>query len=414
MKRLGFVVAGLAWFLLVFLVALRVTFPTDSLVERARYEVQAQSGGQLALEVASVGPWWAGVRATGVDLYRVGETEPVFHADVARARVAPTSLFGSPRIHGRLRFGEGSIDLRTRLDRTERGYLPGELEVEAEGFPISALPPIQGGRFVGTIAVEGTGGLDLDVDLSAPEGMSKAEGRASLYGRDLVVEELTGTGAILQSFEVLPLTIDELDLALDVTQGKARVVRGRIGSSLANLQVSGDVTLQDDLARSRFRLQAVLDLGEGAERFAGFLSDAKWSDDRYHYTISGTWPPSIRAERERGARREAAPAPRPAREAVPERTASPETIEAARAAREARRARLAERRAAARERREQREDPDARPMDPAIPVDPEEEGFDEEGLEDEEFLDEEPLPDEEPLLDEELPAGEEAPADEEF
>lgn len=411
------VVVGLLWFFLVFLVAFRITFPSDTLKSRAIWEVREVSDGALLLDIGKVSPWWVGLKAKDVRLYAAdpsgeGHPEGILQMDVARVRVAPFSILGSPRVLGGLRLGDGDLAFSTVLQREGGQYGLADLKVDGSKFPLSAIPPIQGTR------IKGTGALDVSVDLITKEGMRKAEGSLTLYGRDLTVEELTGAGAALAMFDVLPIYIEELDLRVEVTQGKAQVVRGKLVSSLADIDLSGDVTLQDDLARSRFRLKAVLDLSEEAAQFAGLMRSAQWSDERYHWVLAGVWPRIVpRPDRERRAStvRPTGAQPEYDTEEQP-KVAAPETLEAVREAREKKRE---ERAARLKERRQGVADDPRRLTGPAInrPIEAargddleildDEEPLDGE-IGDDELLDEEGLPPE--GLEEDLPLeGEELP-----
>jgi len=413
------VLIGVLWFVVVFLVAFRVTFPSDTLKARATYEVHTASDGALALDIRKLSPWWVGLKAKEVRLYSVdapGEAGPeeILKMDVARVRVAPFSIFGSPHVRGGLQFGDGDLTFSTVLQKSERGqYGLADLKVDGSRFPISAIPPFQGTQ------IKGTGTLDLSVDLLAKEGMRKAEGSVTLFGRDLTVEALTGAGAALGLFDLLPVFVEEIDLRLEITQGKAKVVRGRLVSSIADIDLSGDIALQDDLARSRFRLKAVLDLSEDAAQFGALMRSAKWSDERYHWVLNGVWPRVVpRPDRERRAAPTRVDRSGTAGDDQEDaKEAAPETLEAVREARERRRE---ERAARLKDRRAGGVDDPRRMVGPAVSRPIEGKGIDDfeilddeelldEELEDEELLDEDDLPLEEGLEGELLPEGEELP-----
>ena len=118
MKKIAWTLAGSAWFGLVFLVALRVTFPSQAVIDRIRWTVQEETGGQMALDMDSIGPWWTGASATNVDLARVGPNgpEPLFFAETAYARVGLFSLIRqAPYITGAVGFGQGELAFDTEL-----------------------------------------------------------------------------------------------------------------------------------------------------------------------------------------------------------------------------------------------------------------------------------------------------------
>jgi len=338
MRRLAWVLGGIAWTALVFYVAFRVTFPSDALADRLRYQVDQGTHGQMALDIGSLSPWWVGLKARNVSLVSQGGAKPekLLSVDVARVRVSPFSLMSDPHGVAHLQFGDGTLSVDTTVASHGRTYTPTRLKAEASGFPINAIPPIEGTQ------VKGRGTMDLDTSIRAPEGLSKAEGTVRLAGHDVVIEDLSGIGAMLASSNVLPLAFDDLDLRVELTQGKGRVVTGKVASSLASVDLGGDITLDDVIQRSRLHLTLVLTLGDAAAPFAGFLSSAKWSDEKYHYLLRGTlMRPRIEPDRERVRRRPIPPGvgvnrTPPAGPTVSSRPPAPETMDAIRAARERR------------------------------------------------------------------------------
>ena len=93
-------------------------------------------------------------------------------------------------------------------------------------------------RTIGGYEIEGTGTVDLALELDAPDGFANASGSARLTGRSLVVSGLGSLGDLLSGFDILPVAIDELDLRIEITEGKARVVRGVKGVVIGQLLVS--------------------------------------------------------------------------------------------------------------------------------------------------------------------------------
>lgn len=342
-RRLAWVFGGGLWLLLVLYVSFYVSFPSDVLVDRARYELSKATDGGMDVEVGSIAPsGLSGAKARDVKLFVVdkGERTQILQLRSARASVGLFSLLGNPKARANLDLGDGGVKVGFTANKLEKGgYGLGDLEVSAASFPINAIPPISGTK------ISGTGELDLDMALSASEGFAKADGNVRLSAKDISIEEGTGMAAMVP----LPLTIEEIDLRIEVSKGKADVMRGRIASSLVTADLSGNIDLNDSLLRSRLRLEAVLTLGEAAQAFASLLKSAKWDDDTYHYALSGTLGSprvSPKAERKRTTTRPERPTRPdrdPAAEVVPVPKASKETLDAAREARE----RARERRAAA-------------------------------------------------------------------
>lgn len=310
LRRAALGAAGFVWFALVFLISLRLTFPADALAQWARYRIQDGSGGAQILQVGELRPWWFGLAGTDVALYsrpkgHAHESEApllVFAADALRARVGLLGLVrlvtgGNTTIQGAATVAGGDLDFSATIARTAEETAFRALRITGDGFPLNAVPAIAGGK------LEGTGGLNLDIDLDAADGLAKSNGHATISAKDLVVEKIAAPGTLMEDLELGPIRVSEVDLAFDVTSGKAKVSRGSIVSDLLKMDIEGDIVLADDPLQSRVRLKLILSLGEGMQLFEAFLKGSEWEDGRYHYGLSGTLAnPRFRAERERRSR----------------------------------------------------------------------------------------------------------------
>ena len=79
MRNLLIGVFTLFWCALVFLVTFWLTFPSDTLVERVRWEVPERLGKEYSIDLASVSPWWVGLSAQDVmagGMEQVGLAQP--------------------------------------------------------------------------------------------------------------------------------------------------------------------------------------------------------------------------------------------------------------------------------------------------------------------------------------------------
>ena len=61
---------GVLWCIVVFAGTLYATFPSDELIQRAKIEVPDALGPEYSIDIASVSPWWVGVSASDVHLYK--------------------------------------------------------------------------------------------------------------------------------------------------------------------------------------------------------------------------------------------------------------------------------------------------------------------------------------------------------
>jgi len=391
MKQVVMVVAGIIWFGVIFFVALWATFPSDAVTQRVAVEVFEASGGEYLIEIGSVAPWWVGLSAKDVKVFtrdprartpEDGEPELAFYAERARVRGGLGSLLArTPAVSGSVTLGSGDVafDVTTMMNKKGTELALAEANFEAEQFPLVELAPLLG------VAVEGTGAVDIDVKLEAPEGLRKASGRAKISGSGLNLTdmELPGVGPL-----GMEVPIDDIDIAIDITEGKAKFTKGRIVSALAAIDLDGELTLREDMNRSTMRIQIVAgSLGDSIAGIVGAVAkDAKWEDGDYHWMCTGTLSrPRCMAERERrsSSSRSSRPVPSPSSATRPDPTELAErrtTSGDDAAERERRKEEIRER---LRKRREERENSVAKRPDDDF--DDEEEEFDDE--EDLEFED---------------------------
>jgi type II secretion system protein N len=340
LRWLGYLALGAATFVLVFW----LTFPSGAIVNRIRHEVRGASDGDHDLRLASVAPRWLGLAAADIVAYRrAGDAvEPFLGMDALSLTVAPFSLIRAPRVAASAVLESGRLDVEATLGglRTPR---PQSVFAHAEALPVEDLLAIVRGG--GTdVPVQLTGALNADVDLTLGEGASKATGRVALTGDDLVLASFASP----QFGELsLDAAISTLDLALRLADGVARIDRGVLRTSLMDVDIDGEIALDDRLSRSTLDLRLVVTLkdwegtplGTFRSLIEGQMAPAKGSDDRYHYTAKGALGRfglnDLRPDRSRAR----ASAPRPTTNAAPQGTpaeAPPRSAEADRAARELR------------------------------------------------------------------------------
>lgn len=321
MSRWHWIAVGGAWSVLVFLVTGWLSFPSAAAAARLSYGVEQATDGSLAVDIDSVSPWWFGMAAHGVRLATVqddGEALPVFFGDRIALRAGPLgALRRQPLVTGEVRVGEGTLDVEAELDVREPRTATRALRLEGKGLPVEdiLLAALQGN---GTVGV--TGALDLDVDVTTPDGLPSAGGDLSVQGKGVVLETLT-VQALGWVDKELNAQVDELDLRVRVEGGTARIVRGLLRTSLASVEVDGTLELAERFERSKLDLEVVLRLadweGSALESFRsvveGFLRSAQWADGSYHYkvgTMLGRFGLSdLRPDRERARPSVAAPPP---------------------------------------------------------------------------------------------------------
>lgn len=328
LRRIGLGLGLGAWWFVVFVVVWRLTFPGAALARYAQYKFQEASGGAMLLDVDRIVPSVLPPGLYGSDVHLVskdkprrgkeGEAKELIGLDAVAVHLNPFTVLswlggGGLSVGGTATLRGGDLDFWVQLVRGEKGTRIGSLSLTAGGFPVSAIPIASGTR------LEGAGGFDIDIELDAADGLSKANGKIELHAKDLTLEKIIGTETIeIASVVGSPIAIESFDVVFAVENGKAKVTTGEVHSDVAEIMVDGDVTLRDDLLGSILRLKVVIGLADKMKSnplVKAALDAGHWeADDKYHYQISGALrsPKPPRPDRERRAR--AARNPRAPRE----------------------------------------------------------------------------------------------------
>ncbi|HHO50484.1 MAG TPA: type II secretion system protein GspN [Deltaproteobacteria bacterium] len=296
MRTLGMIVGGVLWCAVVFLATFWLTFPSDALIERIRYEVPGRMPG-YSIDLASVSPWWIGGSAQDIKIYKTPRAdwrseEPAEAALVAqiedfRVRASLGSLVSQmPSVSGSLSLVDGRIDYAVATGKDSRGKIGvSALELSSEGLPLVALVALvpEG------VEVSPEGTIDLELLLEAgEEGMNDADGHLELSGgggAPIVLADLVTPSSGPLGF---PVPINELMLVVEIRDGEAEIEQGLVDSPLFKLQLKGSLTLRDPIERSNLDLDLVLsDLGPDLKAFEGFMSSAKQSDGSFQWNCRG-------------------------------------------------------------------------------------------------------------------------------
>jgi len=288
MKNLLLIAGGLFWFGFLFLVTFFITFPSDAVVERARWEVSERSNGQYSLELDDLSPWWLGASAADVKLYSVprsGDPSLALLAKDLRVSASPFSLLSrAPTLSGSITPIDGTLYYSVGTARSEKkGDLKvNGVEVSADGFPLMELLLLSG------TDAAGTGGLDIDIDVDGDESLKGSSGHVRIEGSGLSLSELEipGVGPL-----GMDIPIDELDIDIKVDKGNASFKKGEIKSSLLQADLKGNILLASTMERSTMNVEIVLsNLGSDLQGFAPMLAQAEVSpgSETYKFTCSGT------------------------------------------------------------------------------------------------------------------------------
>jgi len=294
-QRIGLIAGGLLWASLVFVVTYWLTFPSQTLADRARWETPQVMGKAYSLDLAGVSPWWVGVSAQDAKVYKTPRArggEPATPGIVAiardvRVRASLWSLVRrTPFLNGSVTLTEGTVDYAVGFGAVGDGELTGlvDLDVSSTGLPVSELLIL---ALAGSeTEVDATGAVDLSLALQRGEdGMVDADGEVDLSGADIVLSNI-----VIPKIGPLGMDvpIDVLELNAVARDGKAVIERGRIESELFRVVIEGEVNLRDPLDRSLVDLEITVDqLGEQLKMFEGALQAAKHADGRWHYTCKG-------------------------------------------------------------------------------------------------------------------------------
>ncbi len=306
-RKLALGVAGTLWGTLCFGGGLWLAFPEEAAKARLSYELSKSSKDEYAIDMADLSPWrMSGLDARDVKIYTVKKPRKALRGKKARAKAEQdgegadaaalerTLALGLdrlafraaliPTIMGKKAVAfvaetlDGSID--GTFTSSDKGV---ELEFDAEDLDLTKIPAGDGTtaiHFLG--ALEGHADLVLNTtDTRASEGTL----RFDMPGFGLA------KGSKIGGFEVPEVTFDKAVLAFEAQDGKLEVTEGAFESSTLDATVSGDITLNKRLARSRLRLEIIFSLPEDLDQLAQLAPDLKRgrdSEGKYHYLVTGT------------------------------------------------------------------------------------------------------------------------------
>ncbi len=277
-----------AFFLLAFLLALQLTFPSEAVQERILLEAAAQGWQVHMADIQPAG--FGGVRATGVTL----ESRDGLRLPIEEAR-ASFRLW--PLLLGRQGFSFQASLFRGRVRGVaEQGRGWQRLALEADGVDLAQAVPL---RKATGLDLAGTVGADLDVTLDARDP-AKSKGhidvsvdRAVVNGGEVPVPGMGGN-----------LTLPRF--ALGTVTAKATVKDGkatfeRLGAKSDDVEIGADqlyVAMQPRLeyaplyGRARVKLADAFWQKSGTQGLRGIvevaLASAKGRDGSYGFQIYGS------------------------------------------------------------------------------------------------------------------------------
>ncbi|MSQ00700.1 MAG: type II secretion system protein GspN [Myxococcales bacterium] len=268
------------------------TFPSEEVARYAEVQFHARNK-DYALEVGDVRPWWLpGVRATDVTLYTVKKGKksndnpapsPV-RSEMMKLDALAVRLQVLPRLAGKWAFGYTAELLGGDVSGTfSQGAASIDLNFVADGLDL-ALMPIERDELTVHLAGKISGKSNLALD---GENVKNSTGALELSFEGLQLAEgskVMGLELPVVSFSVAKVKLEAQDGALEVTEGT-------FDGDVIDMTLSGDISLNKKLERSRNRLKLVVSLPEDLDKLAKLAPAMKRARDEeggYHFNIGGT------------------------------------------------------------------------------------------------------------------------------
>ena len=320
MRIILWIVGAVLWGVVVFLAALHVHFPSETLLDRAKYEVERGSDGGWAIDAAGLDLWRVtGVSADELVLYSVESAKrrrrrvrrrasgsddvdnaeeeepealrakPFLRVDQLRGRLAVLPLlFGDRQVNFDAELLSGDLDGSFSESGTRR-----RVAFDARELDLSTLPI--GGK---TWSVDAGGALQLTADLD----LDSENPRESTGEIHLQVDQFAIRSAKAMGIELTPVVFSEAVLDVNVANGKAEIVKGVLDGDILDATFSGNIAMSKrEWSKWRMRVEVKLELDDTLDQFAKFspdLKDARDDEGVYHLTCMGLLTrPSCTADR---------------------------------------------------------------------------------------------------------------------
>ena len=268
------------------------TFPSDEVARYAEVQFHARNK-DYALDVGDVRPWWLpGVRATDVTFYTVKKGKkskdtpsptPV-RSEMMKLDALAVRLQVLPRLAGKWAFGYTAELLGGDVSGTfSQGAASIDLNFVADGLDLS-LMPIERDDLVVHLAGKLSGKSNLALD---GEDVKNSTGALELSFEGLQL----AAGSKVMGLELPVVSFTAAKAKLEAQDGALEVTEGTFDGDVIDMTLSGDVSLNKKLERSRNRLKLVVTLPEDLDKLAKLapaLKRARDEDGGYHFNIGGT------------------------------------------------------------------------------------------------------------------------------
>lgn len=268
------------------------TFPSSEAATYAAYSFH-EANKDYALAIGDVRPWWLpGVKATDVVIYTVkrgkrtkDEPKPGYvRTEMAKLDSLGVRLQLLPRLMGKWSFGYTASLLGGDIDGS---YATGDdgvdLDFTASGLDLSKMP-IDKGDVV--VHLGGTLGGKSDLVLDATD-VKNSTGSIELTFDGLKLDE----GSKVMGLTLPVVTFSTAKVRLEAKEGKLEVTDGTFDGDVLDMTLTGDISLNKKLARSRNRMELAVTLPEDLDKLAQIapqLKRARDDEGAYHFNIGGT------------------------------------------------------------------------------------------------------------------------------
>jgi type II secretion system protein N len=270
---------------LAFFLFLLLTFPYDMIGRRI--EVEAQRAG-VDLTIGSIGGRGLfGVRARDVRVRTAAAPgEPIVELRFDRVDVSPdlfalllrrTSFGFALQAYGNTARGHASLSNDPKLPGLQ------SLRLDAPDLDLHALPLKDLAGF------DGNGRASLKVDVSSLQPSDAASGTLSLTGRQAGV-----TGGNLRGFPVPRTSLGDVDVAVTIDKGLARIDKAQARGGDLDAEADGSIRLRPLLSLSQADLHVRFRPGDrwlnenGMIKGAlGLVQNARQPDGAYVFSFSG-------------------------------------------------------------------------------------------------------------------------------
>ncbi len=313
MKRALHLAGYAAWFALMFLVCVYLTFPLDNLkpqiVEAIETALgkgkQGQHGVDPKVTIASLSLGGiVGVSAKHVSI-QLGshdpEPGPTVDVEALSLGVRPWSLlFAARTIFVDADLYDGNIAGTVRVDPKGLMYAA---DLEADGLNLGKMAMLHA---VAGLPVTGVLDAEIDLNLGAnPDKDGEGDIKVSIKGATLGPGSPKAAAAF-GGFSLPQIDLGNLTGDIPVKQGRGTLNNVKLDGKDLQVALDGDITFKGNVLNSRLnldgwffptpalfekdaKLKTLIDLGESLGGGGGpSLSKAKDDDGHYHFTIKGT------------------------------------------------------------------------------------------------------------------------------